>query len=135
MASLVFDACALLAFAYDEEGADLVETLLASDENTCFVHSLNFCEFYYQAYRRSSKQDAVRMVEEFLDTGLVLRDDMDIEFWHDVGELKAVHKRVSLADCCAIALAKRLDAELVTSDHRELDALANLGVCKISFFR
>jgi|CXWL01.1.fsa_nt_gi uncharacterized protein with PIN domain len=49
MASLVFDACALIAFAYDEDGADLLETYLASEENTCFVHSLNFCEFYYQA--------------------------------------------------------------------------------------
>ena len=135
MASLVFDACALVAFAYDEAGADLLETILASEANTCFVHSLNFCEFYYQAYRRSSKQDVVRMVEEFLDLGVVIRDDMDIEFWQEAGELKAIHKRVSLADCCAIALAKRLDAELVTSDHHELDALANLGVCKITFFR
>ena len=135
MASLVFDACALVAFAYDEAGGDLLETILASEANTCFVHSLNFCEFYYQTYRRSSKQDAVRMVEEFLDLGVVLRDDMDPEFWQDAGELKAIHKRVSLADCCAIALAKRLDAELVTSDHHELDALAEQGACKILFFR
>ena len=105
MASLVFDACALVAFAYDEAGGDLLETILASEANTCFVHSLNFCEFYYQTYRRSSKQDAVMMVEEFLDLGVVLRDDMDPEFWQDAGELKAIHKRVSLADCCAIALA------------------------------
>lgn len=135
MASLVFDACALLAFAYDEEGADLLETLLASDDDTCFVHSLNFCEFYYQAYRRSSKHDAAKLVDEFLDLGLVLRHDMDIEFWQNAGELKAIHKKVSLADCCAIALTKRLEAELVTSDHHELEALADLGVCKIAFFR
>jgi len=135
MASLIFDACALIAFAYDEEGAELLETYLASDENTCFVHSLNFCEFYYQAYRRSSKQDSLRMVEEFLDLGVIIRPDMDIEFWQEAGELKAVYKRVSLADCCAIALAKRLDAELVTSDHHELDALASLGSWKITFFR
>ena len=131
MASLVFDACALVAFAYDEEGADFLETYLANEQNACFVHSLNFCE----AYRRSSKRDAARMVEEFLETGLILRDDMDIELWQDAGELKAIHKKVSVADCCAIALAKRLDADLVTSDHHELDALADLGVCKITFFR
>jgi len=135
MASLVFDACALIAFAYDEEGADLLEKYLADDENTCFVHSLNFCEFYYHAYRRSSKSQATKMVREFLDLGLILRDDIDIEFWQEAGALKAAHKKVSLADCFAIALAKRLDAELVTSDHHELDALADLGVCKISFFR
>ena len=60
---------------------------------------------------------------------------MDIDFWQEAGELKAIHKRVSLADCCAITLAKRLDAELVTSDHHELDTLTDLGVCKITFFR
>lgn len=80
MASLVFDACALIAFAYDEDGADLLETYLASEQDTCFVHSLNFCEFYYQAYRRSSKQDAGRMVEEFLETGMVLRNDWTLSF-------------------------------------------------------
>ena len=116
-------------------GAELVETYLASDKNTRFAHSLNFCEFYYQAYRRSSKQDADKIVGEFLELGLVLREDMDIEFWQDAGELKGVHKRVSLADCCAIALTKRLDGELVTSDHHELDTIADQGVCKIFFFR
>lgn len=60
---------------------------------------------------------------------------MDIEFLQDAGELKAIYKRVSLADCCAIALANRLDADLVTSDHHELDDLADLKVCKITFFR
>jgi predicted nucleic acid-binding protein len=75
------------------------------------------------------------MVQEFLETGLILRNDMDVGFWQDAGELKAIHKRVSLADCSAIALARRLDAELITSDHHELDALAEQRVCKILFFR
>jgi predicted nucleic acid-binding protein len=135
VAALVFDACALIAFASDEEGADLLETYMADDENSCFVHSLNLCEFYYQVYRHSSKSEASRIAAEFLDLGLLLRDDMDFEFLQDAGELKAIHKRVSLADCCAIALARRLDAELVTSDHHELDSLADQGVCKITFFR
>ena len=135
MASLVFDACVLVAFAYDEEGADLLQTYLEVNDNTCFVHSLNFCEFYYQAYRRSSKDEAVRLCSEFLELGVILRDDMDIEFWQIAGELKAIHKRVSLADCCAVSLANRLDAELVTSDHHELDELAKRGICKITFFR
>ncbi len=135
MASLVFDACALIAFAYDEEGADIVETYLASEQNTCFVHSLNFCEFYYQVHRRSSKQEASKLVDEFLQLGLILRTDMDVDFWQEAGDLKAIHKKVSLADCCAIALAKRLDAELVTSDHHEMDTLADQGISKILFFR
>ena len=135
MASLVFDACALIALAKREEGSEIVGSFLRNEENISFVHAINLCEVYYEAYRESSRKEAVALVEGFLDLGLIIRDDMDIEFWQNAGELKAIHKRVSLADCCAIALSKRLDAELVTSDHHELDALADLGVCKITFFR
>ena len=135
MAFLIFDACALIALSEKEEGANLLASFLEDDENTCFVHSINLCEVYYRAYRNNSKQEAIELIEGFLKLGLILRDDMDIEFWQDAGELKAIHKRVSLADCCAISLTKRLDAELVTSDHHELDALAKLNVCKITFFR
>ncbi|MEO6051067.1 MAG: PIN domain-containing protein [Pyrinomonadaceae bacterium] len=135
MAFLVFDACALIALAYDEEGADYVESYLADDENNCFIHSLTFCEFYYQVHRRSSKDDAAKLVDEIIEMGVNVRDDMDVEFWQTAGDLKAIHKRISLADCCALTLANRLDAELVTSDHHELDPLAAQGVCKISFFR
>ena len=135
MAYLIFDACALIALSEREEGAILLASFLEDTENTCFVHSINLCEVYYRAYRNHSKQEAAALIEGILNLGVILRDDMDIEFLQDAGELKAIHKRVSLADCCAIALTKRLDAELVTSDHHELDALAELDVCKITFFR
>ncbi len=135
MALLIFDACALIALSEKEEGAEMIASFLADGENTCFVHSINLCEVYYQMYREKSKSDAIAIIQGFLDLGIFLRDDMDMEFLQHAGELKAVHKKVSLADCFAIALAKRLEAELVTSDHHELDALAQQGVCRISFFR
>ena len=135
MAALVFDACALIALANREEGADKLASFLIEAENVCFVHSINLCEVYYQAYRDTSKKEASLLIDGLLKLGVLLRDDLDTDFWMEVGELKAIHKRVSLADCCAIALTKRLDAELVTSDHHELDALSELGVCKINFFR
>ena len=135
MAALVFDACALIALAEREEGADLLASFLANDEDTVFVHSINLCEVYYRSHRMDSKEDAIALIEGFLNLGVILRDDMDVEFWQLAGDLKAIHKRVSLADCCAVTLANRLDAELVTSDHHELDTLADQGVCKILFFR
>ena len=135
MALLVFDACAFIALTDREKGADVLASFLMSGENTCFVHSINLCEVFYRAYRNTSKQKAIELIEGFIRLGVILRDDMDTQFWQYAGELKAVHKRVSLADCCAISLANRLDAELVTSDHHELDELAKLGVCKITFFR
>src|SRR5579871_26376 len=35
-------------------------------------------------------------------------------FWKTARSIKAVHRRVSLADCCALALARRLGARLVS---------------------
>ena len=64
MALLVFDACALIAFADREKGADYLASLIANDENTCFIHSLNFCEVYYQTYRASGKDEADALIEE-----------------------------------------------------------------------
>ena len=135
MTPYIFDACALIALADDEEGADILENYLADEENECYVHALNFCEVYYHARRRGTETEAKELIEEFLELGLIERNDLDKIFWQEVGTLKAIHKKVSLADCCAIALAKKLDATLITSDHHELDVLAKQGVCKIYFFK
>ena len=113
MAFLIFDACALIALSEKEEGSDLLASFLEDGENTCFVHSINLCEVYYQMYREKSKAEAIAITAGFLDLGVLLRDDMDIEFLQAAGELKAIHKRVSLADCCAMALAKGLPVRQV----------------------
>ncbi|MCW5961380.1 MAG: PIN domain-containing protein [Pyrinomonadaceae bacterium] len=135
MSAYFFDACALIALADDEEGADILENYLADVNNQCFVHSLNLCEVYYHAHRNGTENEAQNLIKDFLEIGLIERNDLDTAFWQEAGNIKAIHKKVSLADCCAIALAKRLDATLITSDHHELDELADKGVCKVSFFR
>lgn len=132
---LVFDACSLIALADNEEGADVIENYLADENNLCCVHSMNLCEVYYHARRKGTEAEAKEFINELLDIGFVERNDLDMQFWLKVGNLKAIHKKVSLADCFAIALANKLDAELITSDHHEMEILAQKGVCKISFFR
>ncbi len=42
----------------------------------------------------------------------------------EMGEIKSVARRISLADCCGLVLGRRLDATLLTADHHEMDALA-----------
>lgn len=75
------------------------------------------------------------IITDLYGLGVVERRDFEMAFWQEAGRLKAVHRRVSLADCCAMALTLRLGGELVTSDHHELDALAVAGICPINFFR
>jgi predicted nucleic acid-binding protein len=60
---------------------------------------------------------------------------MDSEFWRDVGRLKAVHRKVSLADCCALTLARRLGGSLVTADRHDFEPLLVAGICPIEFIR
>lgn len=53
----VLDACAIIAYLRDEDGADVVESALINDE--CIVHALNMCEVYKDCFARGDdKQKA-----------------------------------------------------------------------------
>ena len=132
--SYVFDACALLAYVNDEEGAALVERMLTSGK-PCYVHALNLCEVYYDLCRRGlSREGAWRIVETLRRTGVQPREDLDEAFWREVGHLKT-RGRHSLADSVCSTLATRLGARVVTSDRREFTPLAEAGVCQVEFIR
>jgi len=32
--------------------------------------------------------------------GVIVREDMDEVLWQDAGDIKAIHRRIALADCC-----------------------------------
>jgi predicted nucleic acid-binding protein len=57
------------------------------------------------------------------------------ELWQKAAQIKADWRKVSLADCFALALAIREKGTLVTSDHHELDPLAKAGLCEFRFIR
>ncbi len=125
----------MIAFLRNETGAAIVQGILTDPQNDCYAHALNLCEVFYDFSRSGGEQEAQTAVSELVKVGVTERRDLDAAFWQRAGRLKAIHRRVSLADCCALALTLRLGGELVTSDHHELDALAAAGVCPINFFR
>lgn len=131
----VLDANAMIALANDELGADVIEGYLADPAHTCFAHAVNLCEVLYDGLRRGSQAEALAALQELYDLGVTLRNDMDEVFWHEAAKLKAAYRRVALADCFALTLSQRLGGALVTSDHHELDPLAQTGLFAISFFR
>jgi predicted nucleic acid-binding protein len=90
---------------------------------------------YYDFARSSDRETAQRALEDLGRVGLTERNDLDPEFWRIMGQLKATHRRVSLADCAALALAKRVGACLVTADRHEFEALETLSVCEFVFIR
>lgn len=131
----VLDASAMIAYLRGEPGADVVEQSLLDADDQCVAHAANLCEVYYDFYRAGGESAAKNAVADLITLGVVERDDFSQTFWMAVGELKAVRKKISLADCCAVILANRIGGVLLTSDHHELDALAADGICPITFIR
>jgi predicted nucleic acid-binding protein len=131
----VFDACAVVALLDDEPGAEIVEALLENDEHRCLIHVLNACEVYYHLYRNADQSRATQLPDLLKGYGFEFDDSVATEFWQEAGRLKAEWRRVSLADCFALALALREQATLVTSDHHELDPIAQAGLCPFRFIR
>ncbi|MFL5387023.1 MAG: type II toxin-antitoxin system VapC family toxin [Longimicrobiaceae bacterium] len=130
----VLDACAMLAYLTGEDGAVVVDELLRDPSHDCYAHSLNLCEVYYDITRRADAVTADQAIADLKAAGLVEHSDLDAELWRAAGNLKATG-RISLADCFCIALAQRLDATLVTSDHHEFDAIVPRNLCPVRFIR
>lgn len=133
--STVFDASALIAFLRDEAGAEAVQKMLERDTTSMYVHALNLCEVYYDFWRAAGQDAAESAISDLLAIGIEERTDLDSEFWREVGRVKAVHRRVSLADCCALALTGRLKGSLASADRHELEPLVAVGRWNITFIR
>ncbi|HLL88145.1 MAG TPA: PIN domain-containing protein [Tepidisphaeraceae bacterium] len=131
----VLDACAMIAYLRDEPGADMVEDLLTTPGDRCYAHAVNICEVFYDFVRIADRTTAGAAVRDLRRVGVVVRPDIGSTVWERVGELKGTLARIALADCFAVALAERLGADVVTSDHHEFDRLATAGVCRVRFIR
>ena len=131
--SVVVDSSALLAFLRNEEGADVVQSLLSED--VCLVHALNLCEVYYITRRELGEERAQQALQVLDALEMVVSDDLHTDFWQQAGRYKADWRRVSLADCLCLTLANRSQVELVTADHHEFDPISEQGICPIRFIR
>src|SRR5688572_26930768 len=124
----------MIAYLNDERGGALVENLLDDPRHSCYAHSINLCEVYYDFIRRADLVTAEQAINDLFADGVIERADLDPELWRVAGQLKA-GRRLSLADAVGVALSQRLGAEFVTADHHEFDALASASVCPILFIR
>lgn len=133
--SFVMDANALIALLDDEQGAEQVDKIFRNPSNMVFVHAVNLCEVYYGYHRSGGISAANESLRLLNSLGIIIREDMDSEFWLQAGEYKSNLHRISLADCFCMTLANRLDAEMVTADHHEFDAVQEQKLCRIRFIR
>ena len=130
----VLDSSAMIAYLGGEPGAEVVEGFLLDSAAVCYAHSVSLCEVYYHYVRAHDVPTARKMIDALLADGVRERSDMDRDFWERVGDHKA-RGRIALGDCFCLALAEMLQAQVVTSDHREFDPLVARGICPIHFIR
>jgi predicted nucleic acid-binding protein len=138
MKRYVFDACALIAFFNDEDGADVIERLFSeanAGECSIAMNKINLLEIYYGYLVANGEDFAENILSLIRDSSISVPDEFPDELMREAGKVKQAHRRMSLADSMAIAQAVVDDATLVTSDHHELDAVDTDGVIDFLWFR
>ena len=99
-------------------------------------HAVNLCEVYFNIVREYGETTARAAMQNLKDIGVLSVDDMSEPFWQDAGNLKAIIKRISLADCFGLVTARNFKSPFVTSDHHELEAVSlHFPEIDIMFFR
>ena len=131
---IALDAGAPMALFKREEGAAEMRRLLRAHREETFIHAVNFLEIFYNTEREFDRARAERVWDIVDRLKIQVRHDFDRDFLRDASFVKTQHK-MSLADCFAVALARRLNCPLVSTDHHELDAIHAAGVCSVLFIR
>jgi predicted nucleic acid-binding protein len=70
-------------------------------------HRFDICEVYYDL-RRRAHEDAESLETILVAAGFEIVEHLPSDLWHAAGRLKAELRRISLADCFALAVAEQL---------------------------
>lgn len=130
----VLDACAVIAYERNEIGVEVVRGILLSDD-ICWMHTINVCEVYYDFLRAGGADAAAKVIEDVNGFGVQFYAKTDDSLWKAAARYKADLRRISLADCFALALANQRGATLVTSDRGEFSAVVEQRLCRVLFIR
>jgi len=133
----ILDACALLAFLNDEEGADKIERLLdqsASGDAAVSMSVVNLLEVYYGELRDKGASVAQIVLDMVQYYSIRIINTVSEQAFREAARLKAAY-RISLADCIGLATAIELSGQFVSSDHHELDVVAEKEPLSVYWFR
>ncbi|RLC13954.1 MAG: type II toxin-antitoxin system VapC family toxin [Deltaproteobacteria bacterium] len=120
MKPYVMDACALIAFFNDEEGADKVETILS--HNLCLMSVVNVYEVCYDAAKTSGVKEGIGLYEDIRQLPVTIIRKIGKNVIKEAVYFK-VNYKISVADSIALGVARTNHAILVTADHHEFDEI------------
>jgi len=126
--SVVFDAEPLIAFALDEEGADVVEEHLDrvyDDEEEGFVSAVNLAELRYVSMRLIPDSEADKNIQDILDMGLTIVDATDV--WEQASDYKNKHN-VAIGDAFALGSAEYVGATLLVGADDDYDDISEVSL-------
>ena len=133
----ILDACGLLAFLNDEEGADIIEDLLnksASGDVSVYMSIVNLLEVYTGELRVKGSATAQIVLDTVSHYSIKIENTISEQIFKEAARLKATY-RMSFCDCIGIATAIELSGQFASSDHHELDAVATNEINLIYWFR
>jgi predicted nucleic acid-binding protein len=119
----VLDACALIAFLNDEDGAELVADILSrADDGRAYVYMscIQVIEVYYDRIYVKGRKYADTFLAALYNSPVKIIHQVSRVVIREAGKLKTNY-RLSLADAIGLATAIELSAQFVSSDHSELE--------------
>jgi ribonuclease VapC len=117
MKRYVLDSYAMIAYFEDEAGADRVAQVLKElikGQAKGFMSVVNWGELYYNTMREQGVSEADKVILQ-LDKFPIQIVDVNKELAYEAAKLKGEF-RIAYADCFAVALSVKLNADLVTGD-------------------
>jgi len=126
--SYVLDACALVAVINRENGAETVDKLFhqaVKGEVNLFISIINLLEVNYGFIGDIGIAKTQKILKAIDETPLVIINTISEQAYNEAARIKGTHRRLSLADAVGLATAAELDGIFVTSDHHELDVIAD----------
>ncbi|NUO79698.1 PIN domain-containing protein [candidate division KSB1 bacterium] len=136
-ARFIFDACAFIVYFNNEPGAEKAEQLIEGAKlgvNELYAMSVNLYEVYYDALRSGSPEKAEEVLLDLYTMPLSIVETVDRPLMRDAGYFKT-HFKMSLADSLALALARKVNAKVVTTDHHEFDNVEKADALQFFWLR
>jgi len=133
----ILDACALIAFLNDEEGAEKIENILnqsVTNDVSVSMSIVNLLEVYYGELRDKGNDIAQIVLDMVQYYSIKIVNTISEQVFMEASRLKAGYK-ISLADCIGLATTLELSGQFVTSDHHELEVVEEKEEFPIFWFR
>ena len=80
---IAFDSGALVAHFKAEDGALVVRQMLIDHKGEMCIHAVNLLEVHYNFRRERDAAYADDILDQIKDTGIEIRNDLDVEFLRD----------------------------------------------------